>query len=69
MFRVNTAYTTKEHSRTKMPEATTISLLHPSLRYKINDVLDINLEYEGFETEPFPGTELFFIFLLLWGKT
>ncbi|HAY3536461.1 TonB-dependent siderophore receptor [Elizabethkingia anophelis] len=60
MFRVNTAYTTEGTFQNKNAGNTYFAFT-PSLRYKINDVLDINLEYEGFETRAVPEQVFFYL--------
>ncbi|MCT3907091.1 TonB-dependent receptor [Elizabethkingia anophelis] len=60
MFRVNTAYTTEGTFQNKNARNTYFAFT-PSLRYKINDVLDINLEYEGFETRAAPEQVFFYL--------
>ena len=67
MFRVNTAYTTEGTFQNKNARNTYFAFT-PSLRYKINDVLDINLEYEGFETRAAPEQVFFYLSPAL-GKT
>ncbi|MCT3806832.1 TonB-dependent receptor [Elizabethkingia anophelis] len=61
MFRVNTAYTTEGTFQNKNARNTYFAFT-PSLRYKINDVLDINLEYEGFETRAAPEQVFFYLY-------
>jgi iron complex outermembrane receptor protein len=60
MFRVNTAYTTEGTFQNRNARNTYFAFT-PSLRYKINDVLDINLEYEGFETRAAPEQVFFYL--------
>lgn len=60
MFRVNTAYITEGTFQNKNARNTYFAFT-PSLRYKINDVLDINLEYEGFETRAAPEQVFFYL--------
>lgn len=60
MLRVNTAYTTQGSFQDKNAKNTQ-AVFMPSLRYKIDDRLDINLEFENFETRATPDQFIFYL--------
>ncbi|OBS14284.1 TonB-dependent receptor [Elizabethkingia miricola] len=61
LFRVNTAYTNQ--GSFQRPDAkNSFYAFTPSLSYKPTDDLEINLEYEMYETNAYPETGFFFYF-------
>lgn len=60
MFRLNTAYTNSGTFQ-KTDAKNTYFAFAPSLLYKVNDKLDISLEYEMFETRATPEQSFFYL--------
>ncbi|MCW3161610.1 TonB-dependent siderophore receptor [Chryseobacterium oryctis] len=60
MFRINTAYTNSGTFQ-KTDAKNTYFAFTPSLLYKVNDKLDINLEYEMFDTRATPEQAFFYL--------
>lgn len=60
MFRVNTAYTNSGTFQ-KTDAKNTFFAFTPSLLYKINDKLDVSLEYEMYDTKTTPEQSFFYL--------
>ncbi|WP_300670513.1 TonB-dependent receptor [Soonwooa sp.] len=60
MFRVNSAYTTSGSFQDSHAKNTYFAFA-PSLRYKIDDKLDINVEFENFESRATPEQVIFYL--------
>ena len=60
MFRVNTAYTNTGTFQ-KTDAKNTYTAFTPSLLYKVNDKLDISVEYEMFDTKATPEQSFFYL--------
>lgn len=60
MFRVNTAYTNTGTFQ-KTDAKNTYTAFTPSLLYKVNDKLDLSLEYEMFDTRATPEQAFFYL--------
>ncbi|MDO5615069.1 MAG: TonB-dependent receptor [Cruoricaptor ignavus] len=61
LFRINTAYTSEGNFQNKKIQNSFFAFV-PSLTWKINEHLDINIEYESFENRAQSDQNLFFIF-------
>ena len=60
LFRLNTAYTNT--GTFQMPDAkNTYTAFTPSLLYKVNDKLDVSLEFEMFDTKATPEQSFFYL--------
>lgn len=60
LFRINTAYTT-EGTFQKKDANNTFFAFAPALTYRVNEKLDINLEYEMFHTRAMPEQVFFYL--------
>lgn len=61
MFRLNTAYTTEGNFQNKSVHNSYFAFV-PSLTWKINDQINLNVDYEAFENRTQAEQNLFFIF-------